>query len=136
MNFLAPGRLALLLVVLALAGVYLWVQRRRRHAAVRFTNLSLLAEIAPPKAGWRRHLPAAAVALALAALVVSIAERALDVLSADGMQVLVRPASLVNYDTTWWQPLRGDATYTYRHLKVSLRSLALVTWFRMRGVRA
>jgi Ca-activated chloride channel family protein len=73
-NFLAPGRLALLLVVLALAGVYLWVQHRRRHAAVRFSNLSLLAEIAPPKAGWRRHLPAAAVALAMGALVVSIAE--------------------------------------------------------------
>src|SRR5437660_2197114 len=67
---------------------------------------------------------------------VSIAERALDVLSADGMQVLVRPSSLVNYDTTWWQRLRGDATYTYRHLKVSVRSLALVTRFRMRGVRA
>ena len=74
MNFLEPGRLVLLLVVLAMAGVYLWVQRRRRHAAVRFTNLALLAEIAPPKAGWRRHVPAAAVALALAALVVSIAE--------------------------------------------------------------
>jgi Ca-activated chloride channel homolog len=74
MNFLAPGRLVLLLVVLALAGLYLWVQRRHRHAAVRFSNLALLAEVAPPKAGWRRHVPAAAVALALAALVVSIAE--------------------------------------------------------------
>src|SRR2546429_3873741 len=51
-----------------------WAQPGRRAAAVRFTNLSLLAEIAPPKAGWRRHVPAAAVALALAALVVSIAE--------------------------------------------------------------
>ena len=74
MNFLAPGRLALLLVVLALAGVYLWVQHRRRHAAVRFSNLALLAEVAPPRAGWRRHVPAAAMALALGALVVSIAE--------------------------------------------------------------
>jgi Ca-activated chloride channel family protein len=50
------------------------VQRRRRHAAVRFSNLALLAEIAPPKPGWRRHVPAAAVALALGALVVAIAE--------------------------------------------------------------
>lgn len=74
MNFLSPGRLALLLVVLALAGLYLWVQRRRQHAAVRFSNLALLAEVAPPKAGWRRHVPAAAVALAMAALVVAIAE--------------------------------------------------------------
>ena len=74
MNFLAPGRLALLLVVLALAGLYVWIQHRRRHAAVRFTNLSVLAEVAPPNPGWRRHVPAAAVALALGALVVAIAE--------------------------------------------------------------
>jgi Ca-activated chloride channel homolog len=74
MNFLSPGRLALLLVVAALAGLYLWVQTRRKHAAVRFSNLALLAEIAPPKAGWRRHVPAAAVALAMGALVVAIAE--------------------------------------------------------------
>ena len=74
MNFLAPGRLALLILVAALAGLYVWVQRRRRHAAVRFTNVALLAEVAPARPGWRRHVPAAAVALALAALVVSIAE--------------------------------------------------------------
>ena len=74
MNFLSPGRLALLLVVAGLAGLYLWVQKRRKHAAVRFSNLALLAEIAPPKAGWRRHVPAAAVALAMGALVVAIAE--------------------------------------------------------------
>ena len=74
MNFLSPGRLALLLVVLALAGLYAWIQHRRRHAAVRFTNLSVLAEVAPPNPGWRRHVPAAAVGLALAALVVAIAE--------------------------------------------------------------
>ena len=74
MNFLAPGRLALLLLVAALAGLYVWIQRRRRHAAVRFTNLAVLAEVAPPKPGWRRHLPAAAVGLALSGLVLSIAE--------------------------------------------------------------
>jgi len=74
MNFLSPGRLALLLVVAALAGLYVWIQRRRRHAAVRFTNLAVLAEVAPANPGWRRHVPAAAVGLALAALVVAIAE--------------------------------------------------------------
>ena len=74
MNFLSPGRLALLLVVLALAGLYAWIQQRRKHAAVRYTNLSVLAEVAPPNPGWRRHVPAAAVALALGALVVAIAE--------------------------------------------------------------
>ena len=74
MNFLAPERLALLILVAALAGLYVWVQHRRRPAAVRFTNVDLLAEVAPPRPGWRRHLPAGAVALALAALIVSIAQ--------------------------------------------------------------
>lgn len=74
MNFLSPERLLLLAVVAALAGLYAWIQRRRRHAAVRYTNLAVLAEVAPPRPGWRRHVPAAAVGLALAALVVAIAE--------------------------------------------------------------
>jgi Ca-activated chloride channel family protein len=60
--------------VAALAGLYVWVQRRRRHAAVRFSNLALLADVAPARPGWRRHLPAAAVALAMAALVIAVAE--------------------------------------------------------------
>ena len=59
MNFLSPGRLVLLLVVAALAGLYVWIQRRRRHAAVRYTNLAVLAEVAPANPGWRRHVPAA-----------------------------------------------------------------------------
>lgn len=63
---------------------------------------------------------------------IAIAERALDVLQAAGMQVLVRPSSLVRYETSWWQRLRSDATYVYRQLKVSLRSLAIVTWFKLR----
>jgi len=74
MNFLSPGRLLLLFVVVALAALYVWVQLRRRHAAVRYTNLALLAEIAPARPGWRRHAAAAAVARALGALVVAIAE--------------------------------------------------------------
>lgn len=74
MNFLQPGRLALLLVVLGLAGLYTWLQRRRRPDAVRFSNLALLAEIVPTRAAWRRHVPAAAVALAMGALVVAVAQ--------------------------------------------------------------
>lgn len=70
MNFLAPGRLWLLVVVVALAAAYVVVQRRRRHYAARFTNLDLLASVAPKRPGWRRHVAAAAM---LAALVVLVA---------------------------------------------------------------
>ena len=55
---------------------------------------------------------------------VAIAERALDVLAADGMAVRVRPvgADRALDEPTRWQRLRGDATYAYRHAKVSARA--------------
>ena len=52
---------------------------------------------------------------------IAIAERALDVLAADGMTVRVRPHTLIAYETTRWRRLRGDATYVYRQLKQALR---------------
>jgi lysophospholipase L1-like esterase len=64
---------------------------------------------------------------------IDIAERALEVLARDGVSVAVRPSSLVAYQITRWQRLRGDATYAYRHLKVSVRAAALRAWFAARG---
>jgi hypothetical protein len=52
---------------------------------------------------------------------IAIAERALDVLAADGMDVRVRPHTLIAYETTRWGRLRGDVTYVYRRLKRLLR---------------
>jgi lysophospholipase L1-like esterase len=52
---------------------------------------------------------------------VAIAERALDVLAADGLEVRVRPRTLIAYRTTRWGRLRGDATYAYRQLKQAAR---------------
>jgi Ca-activated chloride channel homolog len=69
MNFLAPGRLWLLVVVAALAAGYLVMQLRRRHYAARFTNLDLLASVAPKRPGWRRHVAAAALLAAIVLLV-------------------------------------------------------------------
>jgi hypothetical protein len=63
---------------------------------------------------------------------IAIAERALVVLERDGMRVPVKPSSLIRYEITPWQRLRGDWTYAYRHLKVSARALALIAWFRIR----
>ena len=78
MRFLAADRLWLLLVVGALSGAYVLLQRRRRHHAVRFTNLDLLASLAPRRPGWRRHVPAAAMGLALVAMVLGLARPARD----------------------------------------------------------
>lgn len=53
---------------------------------------------------------------------IAIAERALDVLAADGMAVRVRPSALIQYETTRVGRLRGDLTYAYRHAKISARA--------------
>jgi Ca-activated chloride channel homolog len=58
MTFLSPGRLWLLAIVPLLVAAYLLVQARRRQAAVRFTNLALLSQVAPHNPAWRRHLAA------------------------------------------------------------------------------
>jgi lysophospholipase L1-like esterase len=52
---------------------------------------------------------------------IAIAERALDLLAADGMPVRVRPSTLIAWETTRWKRLRGDATYAYRQVKQALR---------------
>lgn len=74
MNFLAANRLWLLLAVVALGMAYVVSQFRSKRYAVRFSNLSLLASVAPKRPGWRRHVPAAAFALALALFVVAFAQ--------------------------------------------------------------
>jgi hypothetical protein len=54
---------------------------------------------------------------------IAIAERALAVLQRDGLPARVRPSSLVQFQTTRWARLRGDATYAYRYGKLSARTL-------------
>jgi lysophospholipase L1-like esterase len=54
---------------------------------------------------------------------IAIAERVLDAMGAAGTPVLVPPSELITYETTWTGRLRGDATYAYRHAKVSARTL-------------
>src|SRR3954447_3722569 len=78
MMFLAPQRLWLLLGAAALAAAYVYFQLRRRHYAARFTNLDLLASVAPKRPGWRRHVAAAGMGLALLGMIVAFARPARD----------------------------------------------------------
>jgi Ca-activated chloride channel family protein len=73
MTFLAPLLLLGLLLVPVLLGLYVWAQRRRSRYAVRFTNLDLLANLAPRRPAWRRHVPPAFYLAAVAALVLGLA---------------------------------------------------------------
>jgi Ca-activated chloride channel family protein len=71
--FTHPWWLLLLIVVGALAAGYVLLLRRRRRDTVLFTNLELLDRVAPKRPGWYRHVPAAAMILALAVLTIALA---------------------------------------------------------------
>src|SRR6476661_5772059 len=75
-DFRAPSRLWLLVLVAAMAVGYVYLQTRHKTYAVKFTNLALLDSVAPKRPGWRRHLPAAIVVLCLASLVAGFAKPA------------------------------------------------------------
>ena len=69
MSLLWPGFLYLLLLIPLAILVYIWVLRRRRRFAVRYSSLSLVREAAAKQSWLRRHLPFILFLLALASLV-------------------------------------------------------------------
>jgi Ca-activated chloride channel homolog len=73
LSFASPGVLVALLALPALAGWYVVRQRERRRAAAAFAAPALVPSVVPRRPGWRRHVPALVLALALAALVVAAA---------------------------------------------------------------
>jgi Ca-activated chloride channel family protein len=73
MSFLAPQLLLGLLLIPVAIGAYVLIQRRRSRYAVRFTNLELLANLAPRRPGWRRHLPPALYLAAIGGLLFALA---------------------------------------------------------------
>jgi Ca-activated chloride channel homolog len=72
MTFERPWLLLALVIPLAAALLYVWMQRRRARYAVHFTNLAVLREVARGPS-WRRYVAPILVLLALAALVVGVA---------------------------------------------------------------
>ena len=63
---------------------------------------------------------------------IAIAERALAVLERDGMTVRARPSALVEpFGVHARARLRGDATYLYRHAKVSANAAATLLSLRL-----
>src|SRR5882762_9111124 len=74
MHFVAPIWLLLLLVIAAVAGVYAVLQLRRTKYVARFSNVDLLASVAPRRPGWRRHLTFALLLIGLSVLTVGVAQ--------------------------------------------------------------
>jgi lysophospholipase L1-like esterase len=62
---------------------------------------------------------------------IAIAERALALLAADGMQVRAAPASMIEYRTSRTGRLRGDWTYAYRSVKAHGQAVVDLAHFRL-----
>src|SRR5687767_8084189 len=73
MDLLWPGFLLLLGLLPLIIAAYIWMLRRRRRFAVRYSSLSLVREALTQQSRLRRHLPFALFLLALASLVVALA---------------------------------------------------------------
>jgi Ca-activated chloride channel family protein len=74
MHFLSPAWLLLLIPVAALLAGYLLLQLRRKKYVARFSNVELLASVAPRRPGWRRHLTFALLLAGLAVLAIGVAQ--------------------------------------------------------------
>jgi Ca-activated chloride channel family protein len=72
MALLWPWFLVLLGLIPLVAAIYIWMLRRRRRFAVRYSSLALVREALAEQSRWRRHLPFALFLLALASLVLAL----------------------------------------------------------------
>jgi Ca-activated chloride channel family protein len=73
MTFQWPLMLLGLVTLPALVALYVWVLRRPVRAPVAHTQLALLAQAVIASAPWRRHVPAALVALAFTSVLLGMA---------------------------------------------------------------
>ena len=73
MTLLWPGFLLLLGLIPLIVGIYIWILRRRRRFAVRYSSLSLIREALPQQSLLRRYLPFALFLLGLVSLILALA---------------------------------------------------------------
>ncbi|HCR72316.1 MAG TPA: hypothetical protein DIW23_12785 [Anaerolineae bacterium] len=73
MEYLWSSLLYLLLLIPILILVYIWILRRRKPVAIRFSSLSLIRTALPKQSQWKRHLPFALFLLALSSLIMAMA---------------------------------------------------------------
>ncbi|HEY0604808.1 MAG TPA: VWA domain-containing protein [Herpetosiphonaceae bacterium] len=72
MSWLWPEFLLLLAIVPLMIAAYIWMLRRRRRFAVRYSSLSLVRAAMPRHSWLRRHLPFALFMLAVTSLVLTL----------------------------------------------------------------
>src|SRR3990172_9161504 len=89
MNLLWPGFLLLLGIIPIIVAVYIWILRRRRRYAVRYSSLSLVRAALPGQSRWRRYLPMALFLLAHASLVIALGRPMASVIVPSGQATIV-----------------------------------------------
>jgi Ca-activated chloride channel family protein len=89
MGFLWPGFLLLLGMIPLLVAVYIWMLKRRRRYAVRFSSLSLVRAALPQQSNLRRHLPFALFLLALTSLVIAFGRPVATVIVPSGKTTII-----------------------------------------------
>ncbi len=78
-GFEHPWFFLFLIVVVAIAGLYEWMQLARKKHVLRFANMELLETVAPSRPNRFRHLPAILLIVALLLLTVAMAGPTRDV---------------------------------------------------------
>ncbi|MBC7879379.1 MAG: VWA domain-containing protein [Anaerolineales bacterium] len=72
MELLWPGFLYLLGLIPILIIAYIWILRRRKPFAVRYSSLSLVRTALGKQSQWRRHIPFALFLLAMSSLIMAV----------------------------------------------------------------
>ena len=115
MSFVSPLALLVLFAVPLALLAHVAAGRRRRRYPVRFPALATLAAVAAPEPRWSRHLPFGLLALAIAALAISLArpEKTVQVAVERASVVLVtdisRSMSATDVSPTRLEAARGAA---------------------------
>jgi Ca-activated chloride channel family protein len=110
LTFLAPGRLVLMILPLALALGYILLQARRKRYALRFTTVNMLEKVAPDRPGWRRHVTALGLITAVAVACLGFAKPVIagEVMESSKLMILAIDTS-ISMEATDVPPSRVDA---------------------------
>ncbi|MCA9922599.1 MAG: VWA domain-containing protein, partial [Anaerolineales bacterium] len=72
MSVLSPWLLLLLLLIPLLVAAYIWMLRRRRKFAVRYSSLALIREALPKRSRRRQHVPFVLFLLGLSGMLTAV----------------------------------------------------------------